>query len=665
MKRIPVPVVIFLMSSLMVFGQDAPTLALKKKHQREINPGGRDVYKLNLKANQFNLVMVIQDGVDLQIKTLDHAGKELGTFDSPNGKQGPEMVTLTSTSAGIYSIEVTPLSPEEPKGKYTIEWLNSEPKATTPEKMIDQLVSGLILPGYPGATIAVGKGSEILFSKGYGFAEPEYNIVNNPKTVFHIASVSKQFTAFSIAMLVDQGKISLDDDIRKYLPELHDFGQTIIIRHLIYHTSGLRDQWNLLALAGWRLDDVITREQVLRVISHQTELNEKPGEEFNYCNTGYTLAAEIVSRVTGKSFADWTAENIFKPLGMVNTLFYDDHEKVVANRAYSFEVTQAGIKKRVLSYANVGATSLFTTAEDLLKWSDNFLTMKVGNARVMMMMKERGILNKGDTLSYAFGQDSGFYKGLLAYAHGGSDAGYRTFLIRFPDQKISIAVLSNLASFDPGGLAYKIADIYLKGSLKEEPKKEEPKKEEVAKANVLVNPEVLKTYCGQYELQPGFIVTVRMEGEQLVVQVVGQPPFPMNAKSETEFEVSEFGGQITFTKNSNNEVNEFLLRTNGTVMRAPRVKEFDPKSIKLSDYTGVFYSPELETRYTIVLEGDKLKATHIRNEPCEMHLVSNGIFNADAWYMGRIEFIKNSQGVVTGMKVSSGRTKNVKFDKLQ
>jgi CubicO group peptidase (beta-lactamase class C family) len=655
-------VVIFLMSSQMVFGQDAQTLALKKKLQREISPGGKDVYKLNLKANQFNLVMVIQDGVDLQIKTMDQTGKELETFDSPNGRQGPEIVTLTSTLAAVYSIEVSPLSPEEPKGKYTIELLTSEPKATTPEKMIDQLVSGIILPGYPGATIAVGKGSEILFSKGYGLAEPEYNIANTPKTVFHIASLSKQFTAFSIAVLVDQGKISLDDDIRKYLPELHDFGQTITIRHLIHHTSGLRDQWNLLALAGWRLDDVITRNQVLRLISHQTELNDKPGDEFNYCNTGYTLAAEIVSRVTGKSFADWTAENIFKPLGMTNTLFYDDHEKVVANRAYSFQVTNSGIKKSVLSYANVGATSLFTTAEDLLKWSNNFLTMKVGNAKVMKMMEERGILNKGDTLSYAFGQDGGFYKGLMAFAHGGSDAGYRSFLIRFPDQKISIAILSNLASFDPGGLAYKIADIYLKGLLKEEPKKVE----EVVKANVQVNPEVLKTYCGQYELQPGFVVTVRMEGEKLVVQAVGQPPLPMEAKSENEFEVQQIGGQIAFTRSANNEVNEFILTQGSNVTKAQRViKEFDPKSVTLSDYTGVFYSPELETRYTIVLEGDKLKATHIRNEPCEMHPVADRNFSTDAWYMGRIEFIKNPQGVVTGMKVSSGRVKNVKFDKLQ
>jgi hypothetical protein len=290
-------------------------------------------------------------------------------------------------------------------------------------------------------------------------------------------------------------------------------------------------------------------------------------------------------------------------------------------------VTNSGIKKSVLSFANVGATSLFTTAEDLIKWSDNFLSMKVGNAKVMKLMKEPGILNKGDTLSYAFGQVAGIYKGLRRFAHGGMDAGYRTFLVRFPDQKISIAVLSNFDSFDPGGLAYKIADIYLKGSFKEE-----QKKVEVAKVNVQVNSEVLKTYCGQYKLQEG-IVTVQMEDEHLVLLAEGEAPLRLEAKSETVFEIPQFGGQISFTKNDNNEVNEFVLTMDGNDIKAQRVKVLDSMSIKLKDYTGVFYSPELETRYTIVLEGEKLIATHIRNEPFEIHPVADRIFKGDASYM--------------------------------
>src|SRR5260221_6470448 len=174
----------------------------------------------------------------------------------------------------------------------------------------------------PGASVAVQKNCNVIYSKGFGYADLEHDIKNTPATIFHIASVSKQFTAFSIAMLADQGKLSLDDDIRKYLPELHDFGSVITINHLVHHTSGLRDQWSLLTMAGWIMDDVITLKQILRVISRQKDLNFKPGEEMVYCNTGFTLMAEIVSRIAHESFADWTKKNMFDPLEMKNTFLY-------------------------------------------------------------------------------------------------------------------------------------------------------------------------------------------------------------------------------------------------------------------------------------------------------------------------------------------------------
>jgi CubicO group peptidase (beta-lactamase class C family) len=442
-------------------------------------------------------------------------------------------------------------------------------------KEIDPVIAAMIKPGGAGCTVAVANGDRILFSKGYGSADPEYDIPNTRNTIFHVASVSKQFTAFAIALLADQGKVSLNDDIRKYIPELHDFGQKITINHLIHHTSGLRDQWNLLALAVWRLDDVITRKQVLRLMSHQEELNFKPGEKFSYCNTGYTLLAEIVSRVSGKSFPEWCSENIFIPLQMEHTLFYDDHEKIVKNRAYSFHDSPDGLKKSVLSYAVAGATSLFTTAEDLTKWSDNFQTMKVGNPGVMKQMEERGILNNGDTLSYAFGQSISRYRGLKAISHSGGDAGYRSFLLRFPEQKYSIAVLSNDASFIPGQLAYQIADVYLKEYLKAPEKKEEEKRE----------PEETNT--------------------------------------------------------------------------AP----FDARAVDLQAYAGTFYSPELETFYTLSVEDDTLEANHIRLDPAKMLTVSTDKFSTDEWFMSNIDFTRDGKGEINGFQVSSGRVENVKFTK--
>jgi CubicO group peptidase (beta-lactamase class C family) len=534
--------------------------------------------------------------------------------------------------------------------------------AQDPQAEVDKVIAEMIKPESAGVTVAVARESDVLFSKGYGLANVEYNIPNSPKTIFHVASLSKQFTAFAIALLADQKKISLDDDIRKYLPELHDFGTKITIRHLVHHSSGLRDQWNLLALAGWRLDDVITKNQVLRLISHQDELNFKPGDEFSYCNTGYTLMGEIVSRVTGKSFADWCAENIFKPLGMERTLFYDDHEKIVKDRAYSYNDSPQGLKKSVLSYANAGATSLFTTAEDLTKWSDNFYKMKVGNKAVMKQMEERGILNKGDTISYAFGQDISKYKGVNTVGHSGGDAGYRTFLLRFPEQRYSIVVLSNLGSFNPASLAYKIADIYLKKYLPDEPKPSEEKPASSSAGAITVKERVLKLYEGQYQLNSEMIVAVKLDAGKLTAQATGQPMIPLTATSETEFVVEGYGIRIVF-KPSDKPASEFTLYQGGQTMVAPRIQPFDPKSIDIKSYTGVYYSPELQTSYDIALRNDTLIVNHIRHEPVPMAAVAKDTFTTNTWFMSKIEFNRNAQSVVTGFKASSGRVKNVRFVK--
>ncbi len=436
---------------------------------RTLKPHVADTFRLDLDSGAFVYGYADQRSVDVAVEMYNPDKSLLASFDSP--ARGQELFMLRTRKQGIHRLVIAPF--KENTGEYILVLDGAEPVAKDAEGVADQYMRGTLGgdPFTPGATVAVEKDGKMILSKGYGYADLESDRKNTPSTIFHIASVSKQFTAFSIALLADQGKLSLDDDIRKYLPEIHDFGTPITINHLVHHTSGLRDQWNLLMMAGWRLDDVITREQILRIISKQRELNFKPGDEYLYCNTGFTLMAEIVKRVTGESFADWTKKNIFDPLEMKNTLFYDDHEKVVKNRAYSYYRT-GGIndsgqyKKSVLSYANAGATSLFTTVEDLSKWAANFETMKVGNANVMNMMAQRYVLNKGDTIRYALGQAYQKYKGLNSWGHGGGDASYRTYLLRFPDQHLSISVFSNLGQFDPGSLSYLLADAVLANELK-------------------------------------------------------------------------------------------------------------------------------------------------------------------------------------------------------
>jgi CubicO group peptidase (beta-lactamase class C family) len=328
---------------------------------------------------------------------------------------------------------------------------------------IDSIFAELDRTDGPGAAVAVLHNGGIVFERGYGLAQLEYDVPVTPATVFHVASVSKQFAAFAVTLLAQQGRLSLDDDVRVHVPELHDFGRHISVRHLIHHTSGIRDQWELLMMAGWRLDDVITRDQIMALMRRQRELNFEPGAEHLYSNMGYTLLAEIVERVSGQPFGEYLSAHVFEPLGMRHTHVHNDHERIVPGRAYSYRPVAGGQgwRNAVLSYANQGATSLFTTAGDLARWLHNYETAQVGGAAAIAQMRERGVLNSGDTIPYAFAIIRGEHRGRTTWSHGGSDAGFRSVVMHFPDEQLGVVVLSNAATAAPQRLALAVADVYL------------------------------------------------------------------------------------------------------------------------------------------------------------------------------------------------------------
>ena len=247
------------------------------------------------------------------------------------------------------------------------------------EASVDQLFAEWDDPDSPGAALAVTRDGEIIYKQGYGTANLEYDISITTTTIFDIASVSKQFAAFAIATLAHNGKLSLDDDIRTYLPGMPDFGNTITLRHLLHHTSGLRDWVQSLVIAGVIMEDVISFKHILKMARHQKALNFKPGEAYLYSNMGYNLLAEIVERVTGDSFRDWTDTNIFKPLAMTNSHFHDDHQMILKNRAYSYQaVENGGFKHAVNNTTALGSSSLYSTVEDLAKWMLNFDDTQIG-----------------------------------------------------------------------------------------------------------------------------------------------------------------------------------------------------------------------------------------------------------------------------------------------
>jgi len=654
--------------SLPLKSQDKQAgLIMGKKVSELLKAGEKHKYTVKLEKDQFAFFRLEQNGVDAIITTIDPDGKKLESFDSPNGRKGYELVTLFTEKKGDYTLEVTALEEKGHQGNYDMIFEKLEPKGITPQKQIDQLFTAFNNPQSPGAAVAVAKDGKIIFKKGYGSADLEYNIPITPATVFHIASVSKQFTAFSVLLLEGEGKLSINDDVRKYIPEVPDFGKVITLNQLMHHTSGLRDQWDLLAMAGWRLDDIITKEQVLRLVSRQKDLNFNPGDEFVYCNTGFTLLAEVVARVSGQTFAEFTKKHIFEPLKMNSTLFYDDCEKIVKNRAYSYHADSTGIKKSILSYSVAGATSLFTTAEDLSLWAMNFENPVVGKD-IIGKMNIKAILTKGDTIGYAMGQGIGKYKGLKSISHDGADAGYRSSLWRFPDQKFSVNVLSNFASFNPTGMALRITDIYLKDKeVINTPKKEA---EGNAESKVpsddkrkKVDHDTLLAYCGKYELEQGEMATVSLENESLFVEAPELPKTPMTTVSSTTFEVSVVSARVTFLRDESGKITKLKAQMNGEEHFAMKMPDFDPAKVNLQEYTGEYYSPELSTTYSLVVESGKLVARHFRTGDVHLKVSKQDQFSGDQWYFGKIEFIRANDNTITGCKVSTGRVRNLKFEK--
>lgn len=360
----------------------------------------------------------------------------------------------------------------------------------------------------PGASVAVIRNGRQIFAKGYGQATLEYPVPITADTIFHVASVSKQFTAMCMVLLQQDGKLSLEDDIHEYLPELPDYGHPITIRNLLQHTSGIRDQWQTLALAGWRLDDIITQKQILRILFRQKELNFEPGTRHLYSNGGYSLAAEIVHRVSGKGFDEFAAERIFQPLSMTHTHVHDDPAHIVPGRAYSYSPAANGYTNSILSYANYGATSLFTTAPDLCKWLDNFRDPKVGGARAIIRLEEQAVID-GKPIDYALGVSVGKYRGLRTISHNGADAGFRSAVVWFPDQQLGIAVLANLANINPSNLANHVAEVYLESEMQPATPPSAPLARTPAPA---YEPADLSTYTGTYwsdELETQYAITIR------------------------------------------------------------------------------------------------------------------------------------------------------------
>lgn len=410
---------------------------------------------------------------------------------------------------------------------------------------IDSVFGRFTVPGSPGCALGVVKDGSLAYARGYGLASIELGVPITPATVFDIGSVSKQFTAMSVVLLAQDGKLSLDDEIQKWVPEVPRYARPVTLRHLLHHTSGIRDYIDVLSWSGVADESVTTDADALDAISRQKSPNFAPGEEFLYSNSGFFLLSVIVKRASGQSLRDFAAQRIFGPLGMTHTQFVDRHDMIVPAKAGSYTYREpGGFALALANWEQTGDGAVNTTVEDLVKWDRNFVTGEVGSVAGLTVLQTPGVLNGGKPVDYALGLRVNNYRGLRQVSHGGSWAGFRAQLTRFPEQQVSIFTLCNLASSGPGRLTNAVADILLAGRLGPQPPDPAP----AVRIFVPPRPEPPPSgIAGRYhsdELLADWIVSVR--SDSVIARAGLGAEFSLHADAPDT--LSAFGTRITMTR---------------------------------------------------------------------------------------------------------------------
>jgi len=537
-------------------------------------------------------------------------------------------------------------------------------------KKVDELFANWDKPDSPGCALGVIKDGEFLYKHGYGIANLEYDIPITSQSIFRIGSTSKQFTAMCISLLAEEGKISLNDNIHKYFPKMPEYAEDITIRHLILHTSGIRDYLTLWAISGARNDDYFKDEEVVDLLCRQKELNFYPGEEHLYSNSGYFLLSEIVKKVTGKSMKIHAEENIFKPLGMKNTHFHHDHNKIVKLRASGYSPQENnGFRIDMTTLPMIGDGGVFTCVDDLFLWDQNFYHNKLGKGGPELIEKilTPGVLNSGEKLTYAFGLGVDQYKGLKMISHGGAFVGFRADMIRFPEQIFSVICLANLGSFNPSRLARKVADIYLADEFKENAKKDivPAERPEFIK---LSEYELIKFSGTFYDPKRGTFWKLSPKENSLQVQVNFSPrTFIISPISKTKFFTDDpFYGEIEFKISQEGTPPIMLVLREGrdiSTFKSIRLELLSRAQLK--EYTGSFYSEELQTTYKILWENGKLFMRHKNPYKDYPEDALTPTFKDKFIVSGlKLNFFRSQKGDAVSFTVDAGRVKNIRFAKI-
>jgi len=510
---------------------------------------------------------------------------------------------------------------------------------------IDSLFLDWNRPNHPGGAIAIMQGDDVVFSKAYGLASMEYLVPNTPGTRFNVASVSKQFSALGIVKLHLAGKLSIDDTIDKYMDWLPSYGSKITIRHMLHHTSGLRSLHTLFSLAGWRGDDTRTNADLDRIITKQTELNFEPGSEYMYCNTGYMFLANIIEKVTGTSFVDYMADEVFAPLGMDDTYVEAEYDRVVPNNATSYNRTRDGFVRAVEYWGYVGSGNIHTTSKDLLIYLKNYYDPLPGWKAAFDKMQTLDLLNDGSFNQYAFGVNVDELYGRKRVGHGGSIGGFRSNVAVFPNDKTSIAIITNFSNSGPSSLSNKIAKILFE---------ETPPYKNIGVAHI--SRKKMESYSGTYWDGETYRESeVSISGDTLFLR--GTPFLPIKNDAFTAVP-SGNDSKIEFRNGSMT----YYPKSGKPMVFSKLVKE-ELSTTLAEAYVGTYYSPEIETAYTLHFEDGELYAHHIRHGNITLHQKKKDLLEGNH-VLSHIKFMREN-GEIKGAHISNNRVRNLWFIKTE
>jgi CubicO group peptidase (beta-lactamase class C family) len=516
------------------------------------------------------------------------------------------------------------------------------------EKRVDPIFAGYAKSDSPGCALGVIQNGKFVYRKGYGMGSLELGVPLSPRSIFYMGSVSKQFTAASIVLAAEQGFLSLDDNVRKYIPEIPDYGQPIKLRQMLHHSSGFPDVLGMLGISGRSLEDLYPTAELMDLIVRQKTLNFNPGGEYLYSNTNYFLLAEVVKRATKKPLSEFSAENIFKPLGMTHTRFYDNHTLIVPNRVAAYRPGKDGsfLVDWSTNYDMVGAGGLMSSVDDLLFWDRNFYENKLGKGTLLKEMQTRGVLNNGTQNNYALGLIMSSYRGLPIVDHDGANFGYRTEILRFPQQKFSVVALCNASSADPAVLARKVADIYLEKDL-------QPTRAAAASGS---DPAL---FAGKYfDGRTHFLVSFKIERGNLVLQGHVLQPIEPN-----RFEDPINGGTVTFSS-SNGVMKGTVTYNNATTFAGTRIDDLHVDDAALADYAGVYKSTELDATYKLSVENGSLMLRMNWNPAIKLQPIVQNEFDASGM---SLVFRRDNSNRVSGLSVFAGWNAAIRdenFEKL-